>query len=166
MADSERIRRQVYDLRVEDLERYPLWEFALDEEDEEGQDECTLRPSLDGDVPDFSPGTHILVCDVSFANGTTAVGFIYSGEQGDYGTTWPTIATSSGHVSLWLGHTRQIENRSQELLAKGFKMLGKDSVTTFPVHFRTRVKINGDIMEFVISSFLATSADNNLVAVQ
>ena len=39
-----RIRKQVYELTTEDLERHPVWEFALDEEGEEGQDEATVRP--------------------------------------------------------------------------------------------------------------------------
>ena len=40
-----RIRKQVYDLTAEDLRRYPLWEFCLDEEGIEGQDEATVKPS-------------------------------------------------------------------------------------------------------------------------
>ncbi len=39
-----RIRKQVYELTVDDLDRHPVWEFALDEEGEEGQDEATVRP--------------------------------------------------------------------------------------------------------------------------
>jgi hypothetical protein len=37
-------RKQVYELTVEDLRQHPVWEFALDEEGEEGQDEATVRP--------------------------------------------------------------------------------------------------------------------------
>src|SRR5262252_1978828 len=40
----KRVRKQVFDLTVEDLDRYPVWEFALDEEGDEGQDEATVRP--------------------------------------------------------------------------------------------------------------------------
>jgi hypothetical protein len=41
---GSRVRKQVYDLTVADLEQHAVWEFALDEEGEEGQDEATIRP--------------------------------------------------------------------------------------------------------------------------
>jgi hypothetical protein len=39
-----KIRRQVYELTTEDFQANPVWEFASDEESEEGQDEATVRP--------------------------------------------------------------------------------------------------------------------------
>ena len=38
------VRKQVYELTMQDLERFAVWEFALDEEGNEGQDEATVRP--------------------------------------------------------------------------------------------------------------------------
>ena len=44
-------RKQVYELANSDFIRCPVWEFALDEEGAEGQDEATVRPYLyDGDL--------------------------------------------------------------------------------------------------------------------
>ncbi len=45
-----KVRRRVYELSLDDLDRFPVWEYALDEEGEEGQDEATVRP-LDGAGP-------------------------------------------------------------------------------------------------------------------
>jgi hypothetical protein len=39
-----KLRKQVYDLTTEDLDFAPIWEYAHDEEGEEGQDEATVRP--------------------------------------------------------------------------------------------------------------------------
>lgn len=39
-----RIRKQIYEITLEDLLQFPVWEFALDEEADEGQDESTVRP--------------------------------------------------------------------------------------------------------------------------
>jgi hypothetical protein len=39
-----KVRKQVYELTNRDLLEAPVWEFALDEEGEEGQDEATVRP--------------------------------------------------------------------------------------------------------------------------
>src|SRR6266508_3068520 len=40
-------RKQVYELTLEDLRETPVWQFALNEEGEPGQDEDTLRPCPD-----------------------------------------------------------------------------------------------------------------------
>ena len=50
-----KIRKQVYQLTLDDLERTPVWEFALDEEVEEGQDEATVRP-VEGPSSQVSAG--------------------------------------------------------------------------------------------------------------
>jgi hypothetical protein len=39
-----RVRKQVYELTLDDLSTFPVWEFRLDEEGEEGRDESTVRP--------------------------------------------------------------------------------------------------------------------------
>ena len=34
-----KIRKQVYELTISDIEEFPVWEFASDEEGDDGQDE-------------------------------------------------------------------------------------------------------------------------------
>ena len=41
---TKRVRKQIYKLEHSDLDRFPAWEFALDEEGRAGQDEATVRP--------------------------------------------------------------------------------------------------------------------------
>lgn len=154
MSDSERIRRQVYDLTVEDLERYPLWEFALDEEGEEGQDEATVKPSEETEVPGYSPGVYILAADATFADGTTAIGYLYSGGPEDgMGCTQPNIVTTSGQVNFWLGWLRFVKD-PQARTAEACQILGKDRSSIFPICFRTRPQLNGAVMELVVDSFM------------
>ena len=52
-----KIRKQVYELTVDDFTEFPVWEFALDEEGEENQDEATVRPSTAPLPLDCSDGT-------------------------------------------------------------------------------------------------------------
>lgn len=42
-----RIRRNPGEFSAEDRRRWPIWEYALDEEGEPGQDETTMRPVTD-----------------------------------------------------------------------------------------------------------------------
>jgi hypothetical protein len=51
-----RIRKQACELTSQVFEPFSMWEFALDEEGEEGQDEATVRPFL------FEVPPHLQVC--------------------------------------------------------------------------------------------------------
>ena len=44
MSPSLRTRKPVDQLKPEDLEAFPIWEFAIDEEESEEQDETWVRP--------------------------------------------------------------------------------------------------------------------------
>jgi hypothetical protein len=50
--NADRIRKQVYELLPIDLESFPIWEHALDEEGVPSQDEATVRIHPDLDVAD------------------------------------------------------------------------------------------------------------------
>jgi hypothetical protein len=41
---AKRIRKQVHELCASDFEDFPCWEYVGDEEEVDGQDECTIRP--------------------------------------------------------------------------------------------------------------------------
>ncbi|HOF88182.1 MAG TPA: hypothetical protein PLZ36_08795 [Armatimonadota bacterium] len=56
-------------LTVEDLTRYPIWEFDLENEDEDGQDETWVKPVKQLPVTDLS--NRIVGIPVRFAGGTT-----------------------------------------------------------------------------------------------
>ena len=161
MATSERIRKQVYDLTIDDLSSHPVWEFCLDEEGEEGQDEATVKPSEEKEVPGHSPGSYILASDVRFADGSTGIGYIYSGEPGDFGCIQPNVVTASGQVNLWLGWLKFVKD-PQAAVAKALGQLGKNPTTAFPIRFKTRPDLNGAPMEIVAASFMAKGADQKI----
>ena len=94
---SDQIRKQVYLLTSEDLNAHPLWEFCPDEVGEDGQDEATVKPSKETAVSGYSPGVYILAADATFADGTTAIGYIYSGGPEDgMGCTHRRLAAVRG----------------------------------------------------------------------
>src|ERR1041385_717363 len=39
-----RVRKQVYELTLDDLGKFPVWEFRMDQEGGEGRAECPARP--------------------------------------------------------------------------------------------------------------------------
>src|SRR5687768_12323434 len=102
---GSRTRKQVYDLSVADLDQHPVWEFALDEEGEEGQDEATVRPyDASGEV-DPSQGMFIVRARFALADGTRASGYMTPPVEGDssLGTLQPAVVVPDGQVSFWCG---------------------------------------------------------------
>lgn len=78
-----RIRKQVYHLTLEDFRKYPVWEFALDEENKEGQDEATVRPHQVTGPLDPSSGMFVVSARFSLADGSTGRGYLTPPVQGD-----------------------------------------------------------------------------------
>ena len=71
-----RIRRQVYDLTLHDLNEFPVLEFALDEECEEGQDEATVRPLIASEPLDPSDGMFVVRAVFTLADGSKMLGLL------------------------------------------------------------------------------------------
>ena len=82
------IRKQAYDLTAEDFEIYPVWEYALDEEGVEGQDESTMRPFEHSGPLDTSKQQLFVKAHFTLADGTRFRGWLTPpcfGES-DFGT--------------------------------------------------------------------------------
>ena len=149
MGAGMRIRKQVYHLTRLDLKDYPLWEFCLDEEGLPGQDEATVKPSEDREVPAYSSGAYIVAADFVFSDGSPAEGYIYSGEPEDFACTTPHIFVSDGDVSFWFGRRAP----KPEVIASVYEKLGKDPSRVFPIRYRKRVPVNGSLMNGTIRGF-------------
>src|SRR2546426_6168227 len=104
-GEATKIRKQVYLLTLADLEKYPVWEFALDEEGEEGQDEATVRPYEVSQALDPSHGMFVVRASFTFADGSKMDGYLTPPVQGNDtpGTLQPVIVTTAGQVGLWCG---------------------------------------------------------------
>ncbi|MFZ0200986.1 MAG: hypothetical protein WB523_15640 [Candidatus Sulfotelmatobacter sp.] len=144
-----RIRKPVYELTRLDLQQSPLWEFCSDEEGVSGQDEATVKPSQDSEVPAYSPGAYIIAADFVLADGSPAEGYIYSGEPHDLGCTQPNVVFPDGQINFWLG----IIPATNERLSALYQRLGKKAESVFPIHYKTRVPINGKPMKGVVEGF-------------
>lgn len=48
MSKASKICKPIDQLQPSDIELYPIWEFSLDEEGDEEQDETWVRPTYSG----------------------------------------------------------------------------------------------------------------------
>jgi hypothetical protein len=144
------IRKQVSDLVPSDLEEFPIWEFALDEEGEAGQDEETVRPRPD--LADADPGDGLFVVRAEFVacDGAQFTGYVTASEDDALGALQPTIVTAHGQVQFWLGlfgpRPGQIE--------QAYELLATTSERLFPLRFRALVPTAGRTREGTIDGFL------------
>ena len=148
-----RIRKQVYELTTEDLEQHPVWEFALDEEGEEGQDEATVRPYEVQGTLDPAEGMFVVRARLTLADGTELTGYLTPPVQGDssLGTLQPAVVGPTGQVSFWCGMVQPEPNR----LADSYAVLGKASAAqVFPIRFESDVAFVGGPIAGEVPGFL------------
>lgn len=147
-----KIRKQVYELSTSDLESFPIWEFALDEEGEEGQDEATVRP-YEGSPPlDPSNGMFVVRARFDLADGTRLQGYLTPPADGSagIGTVQPIVVTTQGQVMFWYGAIAP----SAATLGAAYEKLGRRESAVFPVQYASEVQlatgpVNGELDGFL-----------------
>jgi hypothetical protein len=143
-----KIRKQVYELTVDDLTNFPAWELALDEEGEDGQDEATVRPSYAPLPRDPSEFRLIVRAKFSLADGTRYIGYLTpSHAADDLGAIQPIIITSQGQVGFWMGSTRDNPGPLYQKMEKSADQI-------FPITFKSDVPLIGGVVFGSIEGFL------------
>jgi hypothetical protein len=147
-----KIRKQVYELTLEDMRKFPVWEFALDEEGEEGQDEATVRPCEVSGALDPSDGMFVVRAAFTLADGTQMLGCLTPPDQGDdgLGSLHPVIIGERGHVLFWHG----VIAPDAQSLAQSYATLTRDASRTFPIQVVSDVELVGGPVRATIPGFL------------
>jgi hypothetical protein len=142
-------RKQIADLRLADLARCHVWEFALDEEGEPGQDEETVKPRPDVDTLDPSAGLFVVAARFTAADGGGFAGYVTPGEPGA-GVEAPTALTDTGdHVPFWLGMRKP--NRAE--LDRAYRTLGREASDLFPLRVEALVPTKDGTLVHQIHGF-------------
>jgi hypothetical protein len=147
-----KIRKQVYQLTPEDLNKFPVWEFASDEEDRENQDEATVRPYEVSGALEPSDGMFVVRAVFSLADGSSAEGYLTPPMHGDkeMGTLQPVVVTNEGQIGFWCGVTAP----SSEWLKNSYHLLKRGSEKVFPLRFQSDVVLTDGPVEGIIPGFL------------
>jgi hypothetical protein len=146
-------RKQVYELKIDDLEKHDVWEFALDEEGEDDQNEATVRPYRRSGKLNPDKGMFVVKAEFVASNGKKYTGYVTPPVQGDsfIGTIQPIIVLPDGQVGFWNG----IFALSEDKILKNYKMLGVQNPNElFPVRFQSSVPITTGPVQVTISGFM------------
>ena len=147
-----RIRKQVYELTLDDLNEFPIWEFALDEEGEEGQDEATVRPYKISGKLNPSDGMFVVRATFTLADGSKMQGYLTPPIQGadGLGTLQPIIIIKRGQILFWYGVLAPDAQR----LAQNYEKLGRSPSEIFPVKVTSDIELVDGPIHAIIPGFL------------
>jgi hypothetical protein len=151
-SQALRVRKQVYELTLLDLSVFPVWEFRLDEEGEEGRDESTVRPYTAAGPLDPADRMFIVRAAFTLADGSKMLGYLTPPGRGDasLGILQPIIVAVGGQVRFWCGTTPPGSKR----LAQNYALLGKDAKQVFPLRFESEVELVGGPVKGAVTGFL------------
>lgn len=144
------VRKQVGELQLWDLHEFPVWEFALDEEGLDGQDEETIRPRPDLARVDPRAGMFVVRAEFVAADGTAFEGFVSPDEQRHVAYVQPTIVADERHVRFWFG----IVAPAPAVLEASYRILGKTPPELFPVRYRSLVDTTDGYVAGTLDGFM------------
>jgi hypothetical protein len=153
-----KIRIQDYDLTFDDIMRYPAWEYALNEESVEGQDERTVRPYLA--PPPLNPNDSYFIVRASFflADGTKMKGLIKPKQLGQKENISTVIPYDLGPIIIskeWKMDFRYGTIKPDpDDIAENYRIIGKRPNEIFPIQFRSDIEVSNSIIEGVIEGFM------------
>lgn len=163
-GEPDRIRKQADELTRSDWQRFPAWEYCLDEEDEEGQDETTLRPCAT--AIDFIDFYGLIAVEFRFADSRIFAGYIEASGQAnpqtcshvlclpspaqsfvsvplprDYNAV---ITADTSTLAFELPNARHLPDaRARELFQLVYAVLDTRAESTWPMTITPRVEVQG-----------------------
>ena len=147
MPTTLKTRKPVNELTVADLQSFPIWEFAEDEEGVDGQDETWVRPVRRNHIPQ-NAYSQLVAADFSTADGVQLRGFMTVTTAEGIEVT-PGSVVGEGHY-LVLPSMSEAEAREQGLAwaiqsrKELIEALGGSPVSVFPLAYKLRVVIRGE----------------------
>jgi hypothetical protein len=148
-----RIQFEYFELKHFDISS--IWEFAIDEEGEENQDETTLRPVYNFAIADPSEGMLIVKTQFETAKGKKYLGLCSPAFEFKFGEIQPYVLTNKGKLPFWFGMFQPDKGN----LEKSYEQLNETADTLFPIKFKALTPTKGAKLEGIIEGFMYLSGD-------
>lgn len=153
-------RRWEPEITIEEWRRWSVWEYALDEEGVEDQDESTLRPVPN--VKIVAPGMYgpvaaeFILADGAVLLGSVAPGLPHTEFEATY-TIW--FAADGARLSVTLSGPQVGKVPVavfDEWIARSLEQLQRTFAQAFPIRVRPLVAVSGWAREWELKGFLIT----------
>jgi hypothetical protein len=147
------IRRYEYELTIEDILEYPVWEFAFGEE----SDIIKIKPLSDESQMDINLNRLIVRATFIFVTGLKKTGYIkpintidtFMGHLSPVDLL-PVILTENGQVDFWYGSHKP----KRKLLRRNYELLGSQPNEIFPITVKSDIKVINGVDNGIIEGFL------------
>lgn len=125
-----RIRKQLNKLSVADFEAHACWEYASDEEGQESEDECTVRPLA---LSELANATHQVFVQAAFffPNGRVRLGLVTLNAGDEPSGHQPALFGTDGLFAFYRGAIEPKRSEVKRFVAA----IKKISPCPFPVRY-------------------------------
>lgn len=127
------MRKPVEELNAADLEKFPIWEFALDERDDD-QDETWVQPSPDQAIPESASGLCVAAA-IRLRCGLVYPAVLFGDASGRLVIDGAALLTTKGRV---LFHRSDSPAQTRQNL----RLLGLSKAEVFPLEYATRAPLS------------------------
>lgn len=127
---ARRIRKPIDELTAADFDAHPCWEYATDEEDDDAQDETTVRP-LPLERLAGSTQQVFVQAVFFFPNGRVRQGMVTLNAGDDVSGRQPALFGDKGLISFYNGSSRP----SASALKRFVGEMKKFSAVPFPIRY-------------------------------
>lgn len=149
-GSEPKIRVQFEDFQPKHFDIAPIWEFAIDEECEDNQDETTLRPAYHLTIADPSEGLLVVKTQFQTADGKKYHGLCSPAFEYNFGDIQPYLYTENGVLSFWMG----IMQPDIEYIDKLYRQFNFTADSLFPIIFKALTPYKGAPLEGQIDGFM------------
>ena len=136
MPATEATRKPIDSLTLSDLEVFPIWEFATDEEGVEGQDETWVRPVAGSEVPKEAVSLSV-AADFIAPNGSRYAGIMEVTTA--FAAPFPAASLIVNEQYLYIDGAPG--SRERKRLAR---RLGGEESEIFPLTYTLRARVVGE----------------------
>lgn len=158
----EKFRLQFDDFELHHFEIAAIWEFAINEELIDEQDETTLRPCLNLRVADPSEGIYIVQAEFETLSGRKLNGLCSPSIDSSLSAIQPYIFTNVGKVMLWYG----IAQPSKEEKTRIYQVLEANADSLFPIRFKAKTQAKGVKLEGKIEGFMWLEINSEKIIIE
>ena len=157
--DNPKIRIQFDQFQIIHFDIAPIWEFASDEEGEDGQDETTLRPIFGSKVADPADGLYIVKTEFQTSSGKKYFGVCSPALEFKLGEIQPYMYADNDLIPFWYGMLEPDKAAIDSI----YKQLGETKDTFFPIKFEAMTETKGAKLSGQLDGFMWKPIDGEKI---
>jgi len=136
---TPRTRKSISDLTQKDIQDFPVWEFATDDEAIEGRDETWVRPLICQSIPSDAYSLSVRA-NFKAPTGQEFIGIVSVSTSAEFETVHAAILTHDDYIFIpWPSYPE-----ARQSAAEAASQLSIAVNDLFPLHFELALPVEGE----------------------